>query len=94
MFYFEIVGTLRCYCQKGMEVLSHTSWPRTKQGYENMQKLYATSNLKANRFAFLAYVAKDRGAAQEAFASIDKPLLEVWTRKDVFDSVQAWATAP
>jgi hypothetical protein len=93
IFYFEIVGTLTCYCQKGMEALSQTSWPRTKQGYANMQRLYGTSNLKANRFAFLAFVAKDQSAAHEAFASITAPELDIWNSEDVFYGVRAWADA-
>jgi Domain of unknown function (DUF4034) len=93
IFYFEIVGTLTCYCKKGMEALSQTSWPRTKQGYANMQRLYGTSNLKANRFAFLAFVAQDQSAAREAFASITAPELDIWNSEDVFYGVRAWAEA-
>jgi hypothetical protein len=93
IFYFEIVGTLTCYCTTGMDALSQTSWPRTKQGYANMQRLYGTSNLKANRFAFLAYVAKDRSATREAFASVTAPELDIWTSDEVFDSARAWAAS-
>jgi len=91
IFYFEIVGTLTCYCTTGMDALGQTSWPRTKQGYANMHRLYGTSNLKANRFAFLAYVAKDKSAARDAFASITAPELSIWTSDEVFDSARAWA---
>ena len=93
IFYFEIVGTLSCYCEKGMEALSQTSWPRTKQGYANMQRLYGTSNLKANRFAFLAFVAHDKSAAREAFASITAPELGIWNSEEVFEGIRAWADA-
>jgi hypothetical protein len=91
IFYFEIVGTLTCYCRTGMEALSQTSWPRTTQGYANMQRLYGTSNLKANRFAFLAFVAQDKAAAREAFASIKAPALGIWNSDEVFNGVRAWA---
>lgn len=91
IFYFEIVGTLTCYCRTGMDALSQTSWPRTKLGYTNMKRLYGTSNLKANRFGFLAFVAKDRSTAREAFASIAAPEPDIWTSDEVFDSVRAWA---
>lgn len=93
IFYFEIVGTLTCYCKVGMAALSQTSWPRTKQGYANMLRLYGTSNLKANRFAFLAFVAHDKSAAREAFASIKSPELDIWNSQEVFDSIRAWATS-
>jgi len=92
MLYFEIVGTLTCYCQTSMDALSKTSWPRTKQGYANLEHLYGTTNLNANRFAFLAYVAKDKSAANEAFASITAPDLDVWTNNQVFESARTWAT--
>jgi hypothetical protein len=91
IFYFEIVGTLTCYCKVGMAALSQTSWPRTKQGYANMQRLYGTSNLKANRYAFLAFVAHDKSAAREAFSSIKAPELDIWTSQEVFESIRGWA---
>lgn len=91
IFYFEIVGALTCYCRTGMDALSQTSWPRTKQGYANLNRLYGTSNLKANRFAFLACVAKDKSAAREAFASITAPELDIWTSEEVFNSARTWA---
>jgi len=94
IFYFEIVGTLTCYCKTGLEALSKTSWPRTKRGYANMQRLYATSNLKANRFAFLAFVAHDKSAAREAFTSITAPELDIWNSDEVFDMVHTWAAGP
>jgi hypothetical protein len=93
IFYFEIVGTLTCYCTTGMDALSQTSWPRTKQGYANLQRLYGTSALKANRFAFLAYVAKDKSAANDAFASITEPDLSIWTSNEVFDNARTWAAS-
>jgi len=91
IFYFEIVGTLTCYCKQGMAALSQTSWPRTKQGYANMKRLYGTSNLKANRYAFLAFVAHDKAAASEAFASVTAPELDIWNSKEVFEGIRAWA---
>lgn len=93
IFYFEIVGTLTCYCEVGMNALSQTSWPRTKQGYANMRRLYGTSNLKANRYAFLAFVAHDKSAAREAFASITAPQLDIWNNEEVFEGIRVWATS-
>jgi hypothetical protein len=93
IFYFEIVSTLTCYCTTGMDALRLTSWPRTKEGYADMKRLYGTSNLKANRFAFLAMVANDKSAAHEAFTSITEPLLDIWTSEEVFNNARAWADA-
>jgi hypothetical protein len=83
--------SLTCYCRTGMEALSKTSWPRTKRGYANMQRFYGTSNLKAHRFAFLAFVAHDKSAAREAFASITALELDIWNSDEVFDMVRTWA---
>jgi len=91
IFYFEIVGTLSCYCTTGMDALKQTSWTRTKQGYTNLKRLYGTSNLKANRFAFLAFVAKDRSAANEGFASITEPNFDIWNNRQVFEYARMWA---
>jgi len=93
VFYFEIVSSLTCYCTTGMDALRQTSWPRTKQGYANLQRLYGTSNLKANRFAFLAFVAKDKSAANQAFASTTAPELDIWTNSQVFDYARTWAAS-
>lgn len=56
-----------------------------------MRRLYGTSNLKANRFAFLAFVAHDKSAAREAFASITAPELDIWNSEEVFEGIRAWA---
>jgi hypothetical protein len=73
-----------------MDAINKTPWPRTKQGYDNLKRLYGVSNLKANRYAFLASVAKDKVAVHEAFASITSPTLDIWTNDAVFESARIW----
>ena len=43
------------------------SWEKIKQGYAAIDRLYGQSNLKANRFAYMAYLLGDKAAAREAF---------------------------
>jgi hypothetical protein len=94
ILYFEIVSTLACYCQESMEALPATSWPKVKQGYADIQRLYGTSNLKANRYALFAVAAQDKSAAVGAIAAITSPEMEVWMNEQTFEGVRGWVNAP
>jgi hypothetical protein len=94
MLYFYIIGTITCYCREDMEELSHISYSMAKQGYDSVSRLYGTSNLNANRFAFLAVTYNDRESAREAFDAITEPNLEIWYRQEVFDTYRNSANAP
>ncbi|PYT56589.1 MAG: hypothetical protein DMG35_21815 [Acidobacteria bacterium] len=91
MLYFYIIGTITCYCREDMEELSHISYSKAKQGYESVSRLYGTSNLNANRFAFLAVTYNDRESARDAFDAINEPNLEIWYTQGVFDTYRNWA---
>jgi hypothetical protein len=93
ILYFEILSALDCYCQQSMDALASTSWPKMKQGYSNIKQLYGTSNLKANRYALFAFAAKDKLAAQEAFADISTREPNIWDA-NAFESVRNWANSP
>lgn len=93
ILYFEILGTLACYCRQSEEMIVSTSWPKAKQGYENIRQLYGTSNLKANRYAVLAYFAKDKPATKEAFAAITSRESDIWDQNG-FEAIRAWANTP
>jgi hypothetical protein len=54
MLYFQIVSSLACYCKPDFEDLHRISYPIAKRGYANITRFYGTSNLNANRFAFMA----------------------------------------
>jgi hypothetical protein len=68
--YFEIATVLNCSCGELGRHLDGMSWPRIKQGYATLEELYGISNRKLNRFAYLAALAGDRPAADEAFKRI------------------------
>jgi len=74
-----------------MQEVPRVSYPKVQQGYNNLTKLYGTSNLTANRFAFFATSFKDQPSAHEAFAAIDKMEPTVWRVQSVFDGARTWA---
>jgi len=93
--YYEIASLLACQCDKERDSLEGMSWPRVKDGYENQVRLYGTSELKSNRFAYMSYVAGDKAAAQQAFASIQQGRSHlVWRSEANFNSARDWANQP
>jgi len=92
MIYFEIASLAACQCDAEKGVLQNYSWERIKSGYFAVRRNYGDSNLKANRFASMAYKEDDKGAAQQGFAVIgEKWSSDVWMNRETFDTVKAWA---
>jgi len=94
ILYFQIVSSLACYCQQAREDLPHVSYPKVREGYTNLTRLYGTSNLTANRFAFIATTFKDQPSAHEAFSAIVTMDLDIWYTKAIFDDSRTWANSP
>jgi len=94
--YFEIASLLACQCDKERDSLEGMSWARVKDGYLALQRKYGVSEVKVNRFAYMAYVAGDKEAAQQAFAQIPNFVgsVHVWQSAESFESVKAWSNAP
>lgn len=93
--YFEIATLQACQCNPNTDSLAAFSWPRIKRGYASLKQLYGVSPVKMNRFAYMAYVANDRPAAQAAFDAIDsnwEP--SVWRTQANFESARSWAATP
>jgi len=94
ILYFEIASLLACQCDPQRDTLAGLSWPRIKQGYTNLKNLYGTTNLKANRFAYMSYAAGDKSAARDAFQFIgDAAHHDVWHSQEDFNEVRSWALA-
>jgi hypothetical protein len=90
--YFEISSQLFCQCISERPPMPNVSWPRVKEGYATLGKLYGYSDLKNNRMAFMAYVADDKTASQEAFSRItSEPEHSVWRSAEAFQRVRTWA---
>jgi hypothetical protein len=93
--YYEIASLIACQCDSERDSLAGMSWPRIRQGYGNLVRLYGTSELKSNRFAYMSYVAGDKSSAKRAFASIQNgPSSAVWRSGYTFVAAQAWANQP
>jgi hypothetical protein len=93
MLYFQIVSSLACYCKPAFEDLHQISYPIAKQGYANITRFYGTSNLNANRFAFMATTFKDQPSAHEAFAAISSMDMEIWYEESIVNNSRDWANA-
>jgi hypothetical protein len=91
--YFEVASLLTCQCSADPTEMANLSWPKIKEGYAALNRLYGVSDLKLNRFAYMAYLAGDEDAAREAFAKIgDRWVPEPWgTSKEQFENAKAWA---
>jgi hypothetical protein len=93
MLYFQIVSSLACYCKPDFEDLHQISHPIAKQGYANITRFYGTSNLNANRFAFMATTFKDQPSAHEAFAAISSMDMEIWYEESIVNNSRDGANA-
>jgi hypothetical protein len=95
MLYFELTDSVACQCDPERDTLKDISWSKVKEGYANLERLYGTVNVKNNRYAYMAYMSRDKAAAEHAFALIgDNPAHGVWHDQDAFDAAKGWATAP
>lgn len=91
--YFEIASLLTCQCSPDPYDIQNLSWPKIKEGFAALNHLYGVSNLKQNRFAYMAYIAGDQEAARAAFAEIGESWsAEPWGTKENFENAKAWAT--
>jgi hypothetical protein len=94
IIYFEISSLLACQCDPRRDTLDGLSWPRIKLGYANLKNLYGTTNLKANRFAYMSYVEGDKPSARDAFQFIgDAANHDVWHGPEDFAQAQDWANS-
>lgn len=94
MLYFELTNTVACQCDPDRDTLTDISWSKAKDGYANIERLYGTVNIKNNRYAYMAYMSRDKVAAQPVFALIgDDPDHSVWHDQTAFDTAKVWATS-
>jgi hypothetical protein len=90
--YFEVASVAMCQCTSTESHVQSLSWPRIKDGYAALGKLYGYSNLRMNRFASMAEQEHDAAAAQPVFQSIgDNWEPEVWGSKQRFTAAKSWA---
>jgi hypothetical protein len=93
MTYFQIMSSFACYCEESMKELPKIDYPKYRQGYKNVTRIYGASNLNANRLGFVAVIFKDQEAAHDAFTDIKQMDSEIWYTQQIFDGASAWASA-
>ena len=90
--YFEIASLLTCQCGQDPTHMKYLSWPKIKEGYAALGELYGLSNLKRNRYAYMASRVGDKATTREAIAEIgDNWVQETWYSHDRYQAVAAWA---
>jgi Domain of unknown function (DUF4034) len=94
IFYFDVLSALAYNYPASIAGLLRTSYPKLREGYQNNTRLYGTSNLTANRFAFMASIFKDKSAAHEAFATLTRRETQIWGGDPTFDVLRDWANTP
>ncbi len=94
MMYFDIVSSYSCGCMDDPPTLHGASWPKLKEGFASIARLYPASNMKLNRYAYLAYAANDKAAARDAFTQIDSLGGDTWKNRLQYETARAWALAP
>jgi hypothetical protein len=95
IIYFEIASMLACQCDREMDSLAKMSWPRVTKGYSDLQRLYGTSNLKMNRFAYMSVLSGDKISARDTFITLgDSWNDDVWPSAEAFETAKRWASTP
>jgi hypothetical protein len=90
--YFEVASVNVCSCESDKPSMENLSWPRIQSGYRALKQLYGVSDLKANRYALMAYAEDDKTAAREAFAIVGDDRSDgVWRNQAHFEDVKTWA---
>ena len=80
-FYFEVASEIACQYDLKESPAPKMSWEKIKQGYAAIDRLYGQSNLKANRFAYMAYLlgTKPRPARHSTSLAITRSRgMEQW----------------
>lgn len=90
--YFELASVTICSCKAEKPAMDGLSWSRIRRGYAVLNQLYGVNDMKANRFALMAYAADDKASAREAFAKMgDEFTFGVWRTRQSFEDAKAWA---
>jgi hypothetical protein len=92
LIYFEIASISICSCESDKPSMANWSWPRIRSGYAALTRLYGTNDVKANRYALMAYAADDKASAREAFAAVGDDSSEgIWRSRQSFEDTKLWA---
>jgi hypothetical protein len=92
VIYFEIASISICSCESDKPSMANWSWPRIRSGYAALNQSYGTNDVKANRYALMAYAADDKASAREAFATVGTDRSSgIWRSEQSFEDTKVWA---
>ncbi len=93
IYYYVFSYLTRFYKDDGrFESKVSASWPRLKQGFVDLDRLYHVTYSTVNLHAKMAYAAGDKNEARVAFERIDINWDEgVWDSREKFESAKTWA---
>jgi len=94
LIYFEIASISICSCESDKPSMANWSWPRIRSGYASLNQFYGTNDVKANRYALMAYAADDKASAREAFATVGNDKSSgIWRSEQSFEDTKVWANS-
>lgn len=92
--YYLIVSHLRAEYGDKLLQQNQLSWLKLREGFQALEASYGITNARLNEMAWLAWLAKDQGAAQGLFARIGTNWdANIWKYKATFDQARAWGYA-
>jgi len=91
--YFEMATVIVKKGNGNLEkFLPGMDWARIQRGYQAMAAQFGLNRGEKNELAFMAWQFKDKGVAQQQFASIGQDWSEgVWRDRKLFDRARDWA---
>jgi hypothetical protein len=72
--------------------VAQMDWARIQRGYQTLQSQFQLNRRERNELAFMAYKFKDKGVAEQQFASIGQEWSRgVWRERNFFEKARDWA---
>jgi hypothetical protein len=92
--YFKIASFIYCWCNDPLQKPT-LLWPRIQEGFAEVDSQYGATTLDLNRFAFIAFLYRDRETARRVLARVgDNWDATVWQEQGRFEQARLWAGLP
>ena len=92
--YYLITSHIRTEFGEKLLQQNQLSWLKLREGFRALEETYGVTNTRMNEMAWMAWLAKDQGAAQGLFTRIGANWDDtIWKYKVTFDQARAWGLA-
>lgn len=92
--YYLITSHLRTEFGEKLLQQHQLSWLKLREGFKALEDTYGVTNTRLNEMAWMAWLAKDQGAAQGLFTRIGTNWDDtIWKYKVTFNQARAWGLA-